>query len=1075
MTTSTYWRQQVRQPVRFGKGVQTAIDQGCQVLLEVGPGATLVGLGRRMLADAPELTWLTSLRAERDEWQQVLESVGGLYVRGVTPDWTALEHGQPPRWRVRLPTYPFQPSRYWVQPARETIPRRGDRLPGQRVHSPLFGDASVFETTLDAQWPPLMSEHRIRGAIVAPASVYLVMAVAAAESAGQVSPVTLTDVEFAQPLVVEQADSRLVQLAIDAQAQGETSARSIHLYSRSSTTQNRPSEPAWTLHFRARLTAAGDDIAGTAARRRSTRTRQRANAPTRQRANVPDSDACAPGSNPRHSFADALVRCPSELASEAFYRLALDHDIAFGPSFRWLEHIWRRDGEALAQLRLPSATDDTDAYPIHPGVLDACFQLVAVAAPATAAGLAAVPARIERIRIFDRPTGRLWCHAQLRPEATAPDDTATTVADIGLFDADDRLIAEIVGVTLRSVPLPRARSSAVGEWLYEVEWQSSELAQSSERSASADGEWLILADAGGTGSALARQLEKRGGRCVLVEQNGNALPLDRAWRGIIHLWSLDAPPVAQPGLAALNLAAQAGCGSALTLVQALARTRTPARLWLVTRGAVAVDDSRIGAGVTQAPLWGFGRTLAFEHPELAGGLIDLDPVGPTPEVDAECLLAHIDLADGESQVAFRGGQRYLARLARSDPQPADDTRAEIHADATYLISGGFGALGLAVAEWLVERGARHLLLMGRSRPSPAAQAVVDKLQAVGVRVIAAQADVSREADVATTLQQMERPLRGVIHAAGVLDDGLVLSLDWSRFAAVLAPKVAGAWNLHVHTRDAPLDFFVMFSSLAGVIGSPGQVSYAAANTFLDALAQYRRAAGLPALSVDWGPWTGDGMARGTILQQASIEQQQALVILEHLLSGAAAQVAVLPTGWERLLDAMPTALRPRLLAAIDAAVPPPEMGQASDLTRAIASAPASRRHELIRSHVRGQVVEVLGLDTSQPLDPRQGLWELGMDSLLALELRNRLQASLGLELPATVVFEHPTVADLADHLEHRLRAPEVEAEAALESDSDDPELAALVDEIEQLSDAELDLELAILAESPRAAGGAGGD
>ncbi len=355
----------------------------------------------------------------------------------------------------------------------------------------------------------------------------------------------------------------------------------------------------------------------------------------------------------------------------------------------------------------------------------------------------------------------------------------------------------------------------------------------------------------------------------------------------------------------------------------------------------------------------------------------------------------------------------------------------IRCDATYLITGGLSGLGLRVAEWLVEHGARHLVLMGRSAPSVAAQRTIDELAQTGVRIAVRQGDVSNHDDAANVLDEIRSSfpvLRGFFHAAGVLDDGVMMRQNWGRFAQVLAPKVQGAWLFHSLTQKLPLDHFVLFSSASAVLGSAGQSNYAAANAFLDSLAHRRRAMGLPALSVNWGPWSEIGAAAernvGNRLRahgMGSFSADLGVRVLEHLMRAGHTQVVVAPIDWSRFMKRYPPATAtPRFFSEVTrdkkADTASRVVTAKPDLSRRLEHARPADRARLLQEHIHEQVLKVLGFDAAFRLDPRQGLSDLGVDSLMSIELRNRLQTSTGLALPATLVYDHPTIASLVEFL-----------------------------------------------------------
>ncbi|MCC6456105.1 MAG: SDR family NAD(P)-dependent oxidoreductase [Caldilineaceae bacterium] len=402
------------------------------------------------------------------------------------------------------------------------------------------------------------------------------------------------------------------------------------------------------------------------------------------------------------------------------------------------------------------------------------------------------------------------------------------------------------------------------------------------------------------------------------------------------------------------------------------------------------------------------------------------PVTTFPINEAAAAFRHMAQAKhtGKIVLAVTGAPVTLA----NGVQPA----RMIRQDATYLITGGLGGLGLTTARWLATQGARHLVLTGRSHPSPAAERAIRELEALGTEVMVAQADVSGAQAFAGLLARIDQdmpPLRGIIHAAGILDDALLMQLDPERFARVLAPKVQGAWNLHQLTQHCPLDFFVLYSSASVLLGFQGQANYVAANAYLDALAHYRRAQGLPALSINWGPWAQVGLAaaqanRGDRLAAqgvGSLTPAQGTAILERLLGQEVAQMGAMPLALERWFASMATAaqspffseLQPEKLAA--AAAPHQE-----SLRNRLLALPAGRqRRVLFEDYMREQVAQVLQLAPSR-VRFNAPFKALGMDSLMTLELRNRLEAGLGLTLSATLIFNYPTIESLMHYLAQKM-------------------------------------------------------
>jgi acyl carrier protein len=365
---------------------------------------------------------------------------------------------------------------------------------------------------------------------------------------------------------------------------------------------------------------------------------------------------------------------------------------------------------------------------------------------------------------------------------------------------------------------------------------------------------------------------------------------------------------------------------------------------------------------------------------------------------------------------------------------------------------------------MASRGARHLVLLGRRGATPAIDGELKQIELAGARAVVVRTDIADACQVARRLDEIEQllpPLRGVVHAAGTLDDALLLQQNWDRFSRVMAPKVTGAWHLHTLTRQCPLDFFLLFSSAASLLGSPGQANHAAANAFLDALAHHRRAEGLPGLSINWSAWAEVGAAAERKIAErikmkgiGAIAPLQGLQALELLLSQSSSQVGVIPIEWPAFMgEAASIPFFSDFKPAASAPKPP-------EFLHEYAAAASHRRPGLLLAHVRSQVATVLGLSPSKAIDLQHGFFELGMDSLTAVELRNRLQASLGCTLPSTLAFDYPTIEGLLEHLLQKLSSLGFASESLPEANEEKvADLANLdrfsEDEIGALIDVEL--------------------
>ncbi|HZU68918.1 MAG TPA: type I polyketide synthase [Ktedonobacteraceae bacterium] len=1038
-----YWGQNMCQEVRFGPAIEELVEMGYHTFLEISPQPALARPTKQCLEHHEKQGLvLPSLRQGLPERPVLLTSLGALYTHGYTINWSQLyPAASGPYTVVTLPTYQWQRKRYWFTDKKPGL-RRYNSSSSILTRHPLLGHRlrsamreTVFENSLPARTIFWSNDHQVYDTVVIPASAYVEMIMAGARETLKEASIQLDDLFIHQALALPGGSSRQIQLILKP-SKDDASAE-VQIFS----CPENEEEDRWTLH------ASGQVRVGNSQDKLSTEA-------------LP--------------VAGIQARCSQILESEQHYQHMREVGLQYGPSFQGVQQIWRRDGEALASIVLPMQLErEIEQYYIHPALLDACFQAVEASLLKTgdeSEKPVYLPLSIDSIHFYERPGTRVWCHVNVRDASNQK--SSMLVVDMRIADENGQAIASIQGLHLRRASrealIPKVQQQA-RDWYYELRWEQQARAVPASNLASQSsvkhGSWLIFADRSGKAGKLAERLQAQGEQCVLVfagqsnekEEPGHyyvdpSNPADfqqileqhfageHTCRGILHLWSLDTSEIEQVTTDSLETDEQLACGSILYLIQAVAQKKWPysPQLYIITQGSQPVTGRENHLAITQAPVWGLSRVIAMEQPDFHCKRIDLDSVGDAAW-EIEELLQEIQHPDDEDQVAFRAQERFVARLVRSRQAISGNQRrktgASLRTDSTYLITGGLGGLGLAAARWMVEQGGvKYLVLTGRSGASAGTQPVLDELERAGAKVLVIRADVSKEEAVAQMMETIRKtmpPLRGIIHAAGVLDDGVLLQQHWKRFSKVMAPKMHGSWNLHTHTLDMSLDFFVLFSSGASLMGSAGQGNYAAANAFMDALAHYRSAQGLAATSINWGAWADAGMALSSTaierrlardgMQPISLEQ--GMVVLEQLLQARPVQIGVLPIDWTRFGKHFADNERPPFLKVLldkvqARAQNPGNPGQAphEDLMRKLETAPASDRLNLLQQHVYLQVRQVLGLDSSFNLEPEQNLFEVGMDSLMAVELRNRLHSMLDRAVPANMVFDHPNIAALTSYL-----------------------------------------------------------
>jgi len=605
-----YWREHIRAAVQFKAAMETLHEQEYAIFLEVGPNPTLLGMGRNCLPENYG-SWLPSLRKGKNDWGQVLNSLGGCYTSGLKVDWKAFYQGYSGR-KIVLPNYPFERRKFWLG---SDVMRRSSLPMGTAVH-PLLGtklrSASkdvIFEGRLDTSQIPFLADHGVRDDVVIPATAYMEMMLAA--GAAVMSAPMLDDLLIREALALPET-GKVVQTVVNPDG-------IVQIFSLDDAADE------WHLHASGRLRAGG----------------------------LPDSASI--------SLDDLQRRLSQAVSAEEHYARIAERGMFFGSAFQGVSHIWKDEGEALGQIILPEAAGSIESFRVHPALLDACLQVAGNILPDD--GSIYLPLSLETLQLARSLGNTIWTHIQLHPQ-TNPE---VVTADIVLLDDDGMRVGELCGITFKR--LATRQHIIVDDWLYEVVWREKPLANASPNGAA--GKWLLLADSAGMVQKLAELLHKRGHDCILVWQgaeydNNSAQyftinpenPADferllrevmadgRTLQGVVNLWSWGEFENQQRI-----------CGSTLYLTQALIRAGVTPKLWLTTQRAVSIAAS--DQHIAQSTLWGLGKSIALEHPELRCTRVDLDSAK-----NVDVLFAELFAGDDEDQIALHAGKRYVARLTR---------------------------------------------------------------------------------------------------------------------------------------------------------------------------------------------------------------------------------------------------------------------------------------------------------------------------------------------------------------------------------------------------------------------------
>ncbi|MEZ0094196.1 type I polyketide synthase, partial [Streptacidiphilus sp. EB129] len=931
------------------------------------------GVLTALAAELAEGTVVALARRDREAERTVLEALGRLYVSGARVDWVAVIGGGR---QVDLPTYAFQHQRYWLD---NPIDGGDPTALGQRaVDHPLLasaisladGDGYVFTSRLSVIDQPWLADHAVLGTVLLPGTAFVDLALRVAE---MLDCDQVEDLALEAPLVVPASGGVQLQLAVGVpDADG---ARELTVHSRVD-----GSDDPWVRHATGRI---------------------------------------APGV--REDAPDLVIWPPADaqpLSVDGLYEAFAEAGLGYGPAFQGLQAAWQRGGELFAEVALAEQFQvDASRFCVHPALLDAALHVLAFADQDGSAANA-LPFAFRGVSV--QATGAVALRVRLT--MSAPD-----TASLDLADHSGRPLASVAALMLR--PVTAAQLGSGQDALFRID-----LTPAPAGAQQPVGRVAVLgSDPLGAGEVLRAAGAD-------VAQHPDLAALTGALDDGAELPGVILIPAAGLGCSVsadepdhrsdeVDAAADAHRTSrqALALIQAVLRD---GRLES-TRLVFLASDPDSDAARACATLTGLVRSADSEYP----GRFAVVQLG-TDESDLASLPAA--LACAEPVVTVRAGAVLVPRLARAGAESTEAPSASWSPDGTVLVTGGTGGLGALIAEHLVSRhGVRHLLLTSRrGQDAPGAAQLAETLTGFGAQVTIAACDVADRSALARLLAAIpaEHPLRGVVHTAGVTHDAMLPSLTAETLDSVLRPKVDAAVHLDALTRDADLTAFVLYSSLAGTLGGAGQAAYSAANTYLDALAQRRRAAGLPGLSLAWGLWE---QTSGITAKLSNVDRQrmarngldplpseEALSLFDRACTADAPVLALARLRIEKLRA---QAVVPAVLHGLTgrpARRGGRSLGSGTDdvlRQRLITMAPADRERAMLRL-VRAEAATVLGHTSADAVDSERGFLESGFDSLTVLELRNRLAAATGLSLPATLLFDHPVPRRLAAHLLERLLA-----------------------------------------------------
>jgi phthiocerol/phenolphthiocerol synthesis type-I polyketide synthase D len=970
-----YWAANLRQPVRFSQAIAAAAEQHA-TFIEISPHPLLTHAITDTVESVSRSERVVVTSAMNRDDDSTLFFHMQLAAVGVEP----ASDGR----LVNVPSAPWQHSSFWIADRSATWGTDNTHpLVGIHTEIPLGSD-HVWQADVGTDVCPWLADHRVYGQPIMPGTGYAEIVLAAGAEALDlpVEDLTVKRLEIEQMLVLDRHTRITTQLTRRA----DDDIR-VEVYSRSA-------QGDWRRHAVARI--------------------------------EPASDAVRPVCGMSDVESDGTAVAPADLYA-ALRRSGQHH----GPAFAALSRVTRlRGGGSVTEIVLPEEASDYPGCRVHPVMFDAALQSLVAAMPDSAIGEAAeatyLPVSFETIRVFGKVGRYARCHAELIGTANG---APGALGRVTLTSEDGTPTAEIMGiyarrVERRTVPLPLEQK------VFETAWaELPGLSDVSPTTLEPAGSWLVLSDDRDSTSeaedfvAKWRSSSRRVVSANLTDEPAvlasfaeTAADPDRPPTGVVIFLGHDPLDSTDPH------AALKKSRDSIWYVSAVVRAivggwhgRSP-RLWLVTRRGLAVDDGPGDPAI--AALKGLVRVLAYEHPELNTTLVDLDG-----ECDAaEAIQAEAAAGTSDDVIARRGKRRFSERLVRAS---LDEGVREpvIRADGSYIVTGGLGGIGMVVAEWLVDRGAARVVLNGRSAPGEEQREILTRLEErAEIAVVTgdiASAGVAEQ--VVAAAEATGLTLRGIVHGAAVLDDSLLQAMSKESLDRVWAPKAEGALRLHHAGAAAELDWWIVFSSMAALLGSPGQAAYACASAWVDALVSWRAAKGLPAAAINWGPWSEVGLAQaltGSVLDP--ISPPEGIEALEALLASGRGRTGVARLRADRVIAAFPEIRGSGYFAQLVEEFDFADDGGDWAGPEVLRDCDPAEACKIVSERLRLRVAAIMGYADQSAADPAVPLVELGMDSLMAVRIRNTARADFGVEPPVALLLEGASLNDVTADLIRQL-------------------------------------------------------
>lgn len=1024
-----YWTTHIREKVDFYKTISSLENEG-YVFLEVGSNRVLSALCKLIFSE--DKVALGSLNIKKEDSVQVAETIAQLYTAGINIDWLNVKFFGRNAWnKVAVPNYPYDKQRYWKdvcyvnESGSPAVVSEGDvhKLLGEKIESPMMEGAIIFQRKFTGANPYFMGEHIIFDTPISPAAAHISMLLSAVKEVKNPASCTLKDMELRVPLAVYEDEERTVQICLSELANGNLK---FQIVSKS----EQSGDDSWLIHTQGEI-------------------------------EVHDEYKFL---EDKGDIEDFKNRKPDEVVPEdGVYLMMKTSGFGLGDGFRRIMKSSCSDGESICFIQPDKEVPDLDMYELYPGIIDSVLQtqlcaLVPELNKKQNGKNTVIPYYLGAVTYNFRQSGDLWVHGKsnvrdgvVYSELTAYNEEGETVI---------KMSNTMANLTNRN-DLLREIKNNYNNMYYHVDW----VEEASTGYTDLSTKYVVVSDKEATALEIQKGLQDSSADASITVFEGTTDVFDALCEDIKNSGSTKKMILYNCGMDTSyedGIKADTSSLEGLTyLVVALnnAGLSDKVKVKIVTKN-VQLTEKEEHVNVNQAVLWGFAKVFSIEHAGLYAGIVDVSD----GMLGDEAFITEL-MKEDSNEVVLKGGKRYVSKLLKHKVFIKKDKEVlpaiEVKEDASYLVTGGTGALGMIYIDQLVNMGAKNLILMSRKAPKDEVKAKLDEFANEGVTVKLLFADVCDQKSIETGLQELLKempPVKGVIHAAGIINDKMIIDSDWADYEAVLSAKVFGLTNIYNALDKSQIDFFVMLSSITSIIGNMGQSNYAAANYYMNKLAEQMQKENINAYAMCWGPWQAGGMAVGSSAIDQNLDMmglraftpEVGARIIEQFFARPFANTVIADVSWDKLGANLSGDWQGKFLSEIlveDVKETKETKEENSSIITKLEAMDADERKEHLLNVLQLRCGKIMGFENQQLPKIDVGLREQGADSLMIFSMRTAVNKMLGTSIDVSTFFNYPTLDELTDHLLNDiLFVKEEKEEETVESAED------ILDEISKLID-----------------------